>query len=264
MHTIRIGAHQIIALSDGMSRPPPTFYPGLDIEKHPELLDRDGTVHIPTGSFLLRSPGATILIDAGLGPTTIPLPDGSPMSQGGLLPNALATVGYSPTDIDLVFLTHLHPDHIGWIAPHGEPYFPNAEVVYGAADWDLLADKGMHVVRAAGRTRPLTEPAVALTEGVTARHTPGHTPGSYILIATAGDDSAYLLGDLVHHPLQLTNPNITFATDTDAALATQTRAALFRELEDATAIGMAHINGFHRITRTWHPVQTRIPPRAMS
>jgi glyoxylase-like metal-dependent hydrolase (beta-lactamase superfamily II) len=39
------------------------------------------------------------------------------MSQGGLLPDALAAVGCAPEDVDLVFLTHLHPDHVGWVAP---------------------------------------------------------------------------------------------------------------------------------------------------
>jgi hypothetical protein len=130
-----------------------------------------------------------------------------------------------------------------------------AEVVFGAADWDSSADKGMHVVRTAGRTRPLTESAVRLTEGVTARHAPGHTPGSYILVVTSGEDSAYLLCDVVHSPLQLTNSGIAFATDADVALATRTRSALLREMEQATAIGMNHISGFHRIPRSWLPAR---------
>jgi glyoxylase-like metal-dependent hydrolase (beta-lactamase superfamily II) len=91
--------------------------------------------------------------------------------------------------------------------------------------------------------------------GVNARHAPGHTPGSFILVVTSGEDSAYLLGDVVHSPLQLTNSGIAFATDADVALATRTRSALLREMEQATAIGMNHISGFHRITRSWLPAR---------
>jgi hypothetical protein len=46
---LKIGDIQIAALSDGLSRLPRMFYPGLDFEAHPEVLDDDGTVHIPTG-----------------------------------------------------------------------------------------------------------------------------------------------------------------------------------------------------------------------
>jgi glyoxylase-like metal-dependent hydrolase (beta-lactamase superfamily II) len=56
------------------------------------------------------------------------------IAEGGLLPGALAAAGVGPADINTVFLTHLHADHISWVAPGGELFFPNAEVVYGAAD----------------------------------------------------------------------------------------------------------------------------------
>jgi hypothetical protein len=90
------------------------------------------------------------------------------------------------------------------------------------------------------------------SEGI---YAPGHTPDSYILVVTSGEDSAYLLCDVGHSPLQLTNSGIAFATDADVALATRTRSALFREMEQATAIGMNHISGFHRITRSWLPAR---------
>lgn len=275
MQRIQIGDQEIIALSDGMSRLPPQFFPGLDTEVHPEVLDGDGTVHIPTGSFLVTGPGGTVLVDAGLGPTTVPFPVGlpvahtMPMSEGGLLPEALAAAGHTPRDIDMVFLTHLHADHIGWVAPYGEPYLPRAEVVFGAADWEPLVEQapagdagaaGMRIVRAAGLTRPLTEPTVPLAAGITARHAPGHTPGSYILTVCAGTDYAYLLGDVVQSPLQLTDAGIAFITDADAAVAAQTRETLFHQMQQRNAvIGMDHFpgGGFQRITNTsprrWQP-----------
>jgi glyoxylase-like metal-dependent hydrolase (beta-lactamase superfamily II) len=271
---IKIGHIDIFALTDGLSRLPAMFYPGLDARVHPEVFDEDGTVHIPTGCFLIRAAGTTTLVDAGLGPISIEYPEGIPpakaalgdaapkMAEGGLLPEALAAIDTKAEDIDTVFLTHLHPDHVGWVAPGGTPYFPNARVVFGAADWEPLvvgvvagepgfeAVSGMNAARAAGRTEPIEGDLVPIAPGITARHAPGHTPGSYVLIISSGTDRAYLLGDVVACPLQLTDTDISFLSDIDAAMAARTREALLRELEgQPVAIGIDHFPGleFQRI-----------------
>ena len=96
--SIKIGDIEITALNDGTSRLPAMFYPGLDVGVHPEVLDEDGTVHIPAGCFLVRAPSRTILVDAGIGPVTVDYPEGMPRARaaagepepklavGGLLP----------------------------------------------------------------------------------------------------------------------------------------------------------------------------------
>jgi len=268
---LTIGDIQIVALSDGMSRLPPMFYPGLDVDAHAELLDEDGTVHIPTGCFLVRTTNRTILVDAGLGPMNIEYPEGMPtakakpgqpvpfMAEGGLLPSALAAVGCAPAEIDTVFLTHLHPDHVGWVASDGKPYFENARIVFWAADWAPLVQgapagdpgrAGLEVVEAANRIDPIDADTTSIARGVTVRHTPGHTPGHYVLVISSGAERAYLLGDAVQCPLQLSETDITFLSDVDAVLATRTREMLFRELEDnGAAVGMDHFPGleFQRI-----------------
>jgi glyoxylase-like metal-dependent hydrolase (beta-lactamase superfamily II) len=268
---LKVGDIEIVALSDGMSRLPRMFFPGLDFAAHPEVLDEDGTVHIPTGCFLIRTSGRTILVDAGLGPLNVPYPEGMPtaaaapgdptpfLSEGGLLPWALAAAGCAAAEVDTVFLTHLHPDHVGWVGPEGKPYFHNATVVYGAADWEPLVvgapdgdpgRRGMEAAASAGRTEPIAGDMVAIAPGVTARHAPGHTPGHYVLVIASGAERAYLLGDAVQCPLQLTEADIAFLTDVDAALAARTRETLFREMEDhGAAVGMDHFPGleFQRI-----------------
>src|SRR5882724_3871061 len=101
---IRVGELEIIALNDGVNRLPPMFFPGLDSETHPELVDDDGTIHCPIGCFLIRGPGTTLLVDAGFGPTRMAYPEGVPpartkpgeqafLAEGGKLPEALANVG---------------------------------------------------------------------------------------------------------------------------------------------------------------------------
>src|ERR1700731_3639775 len=125
----RIGDNRRTPLKGRTAPMPAMFYPGLDVGIHPEVLDEDGTVHIPAGCFLIRAPSRTILVDAGIGPVTVEYPEGMPKAKGaagepepklavgGLLPEALGQVGAKPDEIDTVFLTHLHPDHVGWIAP---------------------------------------------------------------------------------------------------------------------------------------------------
>ncbi|RPE40716.1 metallo-beta-lactamase superfamily protein [Streptomyces sp. Ag109_O5-1] len=289
---ISVGNVRVTALTAGSSHLPPMFYPGWDASAHPELIQDDGTYHIPTGCFLIQGDSFTILLDAGSGPDNLDFPPemarlaqlSAPpkyLSVGGLLPAALAAAGVTPAEITTVFLTHLHYDHIGWVAPGGTLFFPAAEVVYGAADWDALiapapADDqgrvGMEAAKAAGSLRPVDAPTVQIAPGITAHHAPGHTPGHYILKIASEGQEAYLLGDAVQHPLQLTDPGITFLSDADAQRASQTRQKIFTELEGRdVAIGMDHFPGleFQHITagtpRSWTtctgPSRTRTIPR---
>lgn len=283
MESIVVGQYRITALSDGMSRLPPMFFPGLDPCQHGAGPDPDGTIHIPTGCFLIQGDGRTILVDAGLGPLSLPFPDGiptahavaggdtPPLSEGGDLPAQLRAAGVESSDVDTVLLTHLHSDHIGWIAPAGTPYFGEASVVFGEPDWADLIDngqpadpavQGMQVAREHGRLETITTETQSITPGVTVRHAPGHTAGSYIVVIASGKDRAYLLGDVVQHPLQLNDESISFLTDLDPALAARTRQRVFDAMErEQAAIGMDHFPGlgFQQIIagspRKWLPVR---------
>ncbi len=226
---------------------PQTFYIGLDFGRHEELLADDGLVHIPIGCFLLRSGGSTVLIDAGLGDVDVG------WGRGGELPGALRAAGASPEDIDVVVCSHLHIDHIGWLVVDDVPYFPNAVVRYGAADWQRFVagadadDRGrqiMEVLAAAGRLEPLDGDMLRIAPGLTARHTPGHTLGHYGLVVSSGRDRAVLLGDAVECPLQLAEPDFHTLSDVDPALGARTREALWRELEGTNvAVTGAHFPG---------------------
>jgi Metallo-beta-lactamase superfamily len=172
---IDVGGIKVSALNDGEVHLPPIYYPGLDFGAHPELLQADGTYHIPVGCFLIQAEDLTVLVDAGLGPSSIPFPDDiaaaagltdppESIAAGGLLPGALAAAGVAPADITTVFLTHLHADHIGWVAPGGVPFFPNAVVMCSAVEWEtppvapapgeLEGRRGLAVARAGGTPSP--------------------------------------------------------------------------------------------------------------
>jgi len=67
-------------------------------------------------------------------------PESGELVRSGLLPDALERLGVTPGEIDTVVLTHLHIDHIGWLAPDGAPFFPHAEIYCHRADWDYFVD----------------------------------------------------------------------------------------------------------------------------
>lgn len=89
-----------------------------------------------------------------------------------------------------------------------------------------------------------------------------HTAGGYIVVIASGNDRAYLLGDVVQHPLQLNDESMSFLTDLDPALAARTRQRVFDAMErEEAAIGMDHFPGlgFQQIIagspRKWLPVR---------
>jgi len=252
---MRIGDIELIPLSDGIAKLPQQFYIGLDFATHPELLAEDGRVHIPIGCYLLRTDETTVLLDAGMGPRSLS------WGEGGHLPAELAKHGVSPADIDIVVASHLHTDHVGWLAVDGVPFFPNATVRYGHADWDEFVtnvepeDHTRHVMEAladADRLQPIEGDMVSLAPGLTARATPGHTLGHYCLVVSSREERAFLLGDAVECPLQLEEPDFYAMSDVDPKLAARTRDLLWRELEGTDAlVGAAHFQGleFGRVLR---------------
>jgi glyoxylase-like metal-dependent hydrolase (beta-lactamase superfamily II) len=252
---VKVGDIELVPLNDGLCKLPQEFYVGLDFAAHQEMLSADGRIHIPIGCFLLRTGKTTVLIDAGLGEVDVG------WAHGGGLPAAMRSVGFEPEDIDIVVCSHLHIDHIGWLVVDDRPFFPNAAVRYGHADWAQFVDTPeggvrtkhiMETLASAGRLEPLEGDDIAIAPGLTARHTPGHTLGHYGLIVSSGTDRAVILGDAVECPLQLEEPDFYAMSDVDPALAARTREALWLELEGTDSlVSAAHFPGlqFGRVLR---------------
>lgn len=80
---------------------------------HAEFLGAEGRFPVSIGSFLVRTADRAILVDLGLGAVDFAVPELATF-RGGRLLDSLAAEGLTPDEIDTVFFTHLHHDHVGW------------------------------------------------------------------------------------------------------------------------------------------------------
>lgn len=190
---------------------------------------------LPCTSFLVRSGGVTVLVDTGVGPPG--LWDWTADSEGEL-PRALDEHGVGRDVIDVVFLTHLHIDHLGWNTDlEGMPFFPRARYVVHR---DALAFARMrpelpHIHRC---VEPLVDRFeavdgdVELGPGVEAFVAPGHYPGHMAVRLRSGDERAVVLADVAVHPALLDQPDWLYVSDLDQPVSAATRHVLLAELVD--------------------------------
>lgn len=270
------------------------------------MLHADGLVESTVGGFLLRTADRVLLVDAGAGqaidggyrapamdlddpadPFTVmmsglPPEDaqriaanlGDTHVEQGRLPASLTELGVAPEDVTDVVLTHLHFDHIGWVAAGGTPFFSNATVRCATADLDhFLAGPSEEAFTsylfgaptAHERLTPVFDHIETwdadgpIAPGVDVRLAPGHTPGSSVIVLAGGGARALLLGDLIHCPLELMDDDFNLLVDHDQDMANKVREAYARELEGTDVLASAaHFPGmrFGRLlsggaTRRW-------------
>ena len=166
-------------------------------------------------AFLLEIDGKRILFDTGMG---------APDSR--LLTN-LSAAGVTPADIDYLYLTHFHGDHIGGMMKGDTVVFPKAKVYAAQQEYDawmqMPDDKKTQVAATMEAYKDrlhLVAYGDTLPCGVVALGCVGHTPGH-----TAYRAGKFLIvGDLVHGAaLQLAHPEICAAYDMDPQSAIKQR-----------------------------------------
>jgi glyoxylase-like metal-dependent hydrolase (beta-lactamase superfamily II) len=264
---LRVGDVEIMALSDGLLEfDLCNFFPTIAHEHwrpYESYLTDEHKVRFNLGSYLIRSDGRSILVDTGLGPKPADAPD---VPWGRLLHDFEANA-LRPEQVDMVVLTHLHRDHVGWNlrAQAGQyvPTFPNARYWMSAKDWEVCHRPDVQPERfpnAPSCVWPLAELGLVelmqgehpLTRELTAVPTPGHTPGHMSILITSGGERALVLGDAAHNPAQVEEPDWVSRADMDPDLTRQTRRALIDRLERekiTVAAGHFQAPGFGRIVR---------------
>ncbi len=231
----------------------------------PDFFDPDtGTVNAVVQTWVVRSEGRTILVDtgAGNGKERPYSPVWSHLRTDFL--ERLARAGVTPEDVDLVVNTHLHVDHVGWNTRLEDrewvPTFPNATYLIAKDDFDFWNPENNHrtalgrgnqnvfedsvaPVHRAGQVR-LWEGSHRIDSRLRLDLAPGHTPGSCVLTLESGTDRAVFVGDLLHSPVQILEPdhNSCFCEDPVRARATR-RRVLGWAADQRALVVPAHLGG---------------------
>ena len=182
--------------------------------------------------FLLRSEGKTILLDAGLG---------APFSQ--LIPK-LNEEGVNPDSLKLIYITHMHPDHIGGLLKEGAKVFPNAELWINRVEveaWKAMDSNNAAlpktVLEAYKDNLKLFEAGDTLSGDVSTIAAYGHTPGHTVF----QKDSILVIADLMHGAaLQLKHPEYCpfFDMNPDEATVSRKRILEYARKNNLTMYGM--------------------------
>ena len=205
----------------------------------------------PFTTLVVNTGEKLVLIDTGTGGQIAP-------SAGALREN-LTAAGIDPKAVDIIVISHFHPDHINGIKDKDNGVvFPNAEITVPAAEWSFWMDDAN--MNAAPADQKLTfrnqrrifsdiarrvtrfEPGAEVAPGILTLAAPGHTPGHTVCSIHSGDQSLLVLGDTAQHPAVFArHPDWQAAFDIDGAAAVATRKKLF----DRAAADRMLVTGYH-------------------
>ena len=224
-------------------RDPSVMFPTTDShdwEPYHDALE-DCQLQLYYGHFYLRSMGKTIMVDTGMGPGPHP----SRANRTGDMINQLKISGVNPEDVDLVLITHMHIDHVGWNIDYSgsepKPTFPNARYLAPQLDWDHFTkpefakdapwvEENILPLEKMGLL-DLIGDGYVVNDEITAIATPGHTPGHMVFDITSQGEKAMVVGDLLHSRVQIEHPEWTAGVDTDKEASQKNRTMILERAE---------------------------------
>ena len=173
----------------------------------------------------------------------------------GHLVARMGEAGYKPQDVDVVVITHGHPDHIGGLTKRGEPMFPNARYVFGATDFDYW-NKGENIREARKFNRELyvkimvpianratmVKPGDEVVPGIRAVDAFGHSAG--LLAFTIESEGKRMINwaDICnHYVVAIQRPELHLDVDDDKEKAAATRKRILDMCDKEDLL----VAGFH-------------------
>ena len=190
-------------------------------------------------SWIVKTERHTVLVDACIGNDKDRLPRAHWHRRQGDFLQRMAALGFQPNDIDWVMCTHMHADHVGWntVLRDGRwvPTFPQARYLFSQVEYEH-ASTYPHpnpIMRQAfnDSVLPVVESGQALmiqdghevNEMFSVQLAPGHTPGNAMLRLQTPSQEALFVGDVIHHPIQVYQPELSTMACLDPQASRQSR-----------------------------------------
>jgi glyoxylase-like metal-dependent hydrolase (beta-lactamase superfamily II) len=255
-YRMMLGQTEVTVLNDGTVDLPVDQLLQQDAEKTLAKLKRyhlTAPLETSVNAYLINTGDKLVLIDAGAGSLFGP-------TLGNIADN-LALAGYKPEQVDEIYISHMHADHVGGLTKEGKRVYPNAVVRADAAEaayWLSEAEmakapedkKGffqgamasLKPYQTAGKLKTFSG-KTELVHGIVAQPTHGHTPGHISYLVQSGDQRLLLLGDIIHvGAVQFDQPTVSIDFDSDANAAKAQRLELFKQAaESGLLVGATHL-----------------------
>ena len=257
-YRMMVGDFEVTALSDGTVALPVdqllTRTTPAQVKKTLARSYLQSPLETSVNGYLVNTGDKLVLIDTGAGGLFGP-------TLGRLAAN-LKAAGYQPEQVDEIYVTHMHADHVGGLMAGDKPAFPNATVRADKHDADFwLSQANMDKAPAdakdffkgamasinpyvsTGKFKPF-DGDTELAPGIKAKATYGHTPGHTIYSIESKGQKMVFWGDLMHvAAVQFENPSITIQFDTDSRpAAVQRRRAYAEAAAQGYLVAAAHIS----------------------
>ncbi|WP_171175935.1 MBL fold metallo-hydrolase [Ruegeria sp. HKCCD8929] len=215
-HTFKLGDMSVTTLLDGsaMREGPKEMFGASASDEEFAQVSAENFIPADTLQFyftptVIDTGGELVLFDTGLG-------------QGGI-GKALDAAGVSPDAIDVVVITHMHPDHIGGMMTDGAPTFPNARYVTASAEYNFwskmeagnrVGDMVANLVTPLAEKMKFIDDGASVAPGVTSVASFGHTPGHMCFMLESGGRQLLLTADLANHYVwSFARPDWAFSFD---------------------------------------------------
>lgn len=257
-YRMMLGRFEVTALSDGtVDLPVDKLLTNAKPDRIMALLARSylkPPVETSVNGYLVNTGTKLVLIDTGaaglFGPTL-----------GKLVANLKAS-GYTPEQVDEIYITHMHPDHVGGLAADGKMVFPNATLRAHAkegafwlsqANLDAApeANKGFFQ-GAMASLKPYVDAGklktfdgeTELVPGIRAIPAIGHTPGHTIYAVESDGNKLVVWGDLMHvAAVQFVQPTVTIQFDSDSKAAMPQRQKHYADAaKKGYYVAIAHVS----------------------
>ena len=259
-----LGDFECLALYDGnFNYPLDVFFANAAREELEDSLRQHGLpldrIATPYTCLLVDTGRHRVLVDTGAGNLAagagqmFPSVDHSTTTTGKLLPS-LQSAGFEPGDIDIVVITHAHPDHVGGTLDEaGNLVFANARYFLAKDEWAFwtsdaaTAKAAPPLVNIARRNlEPLqgrltfVEDGFEVAPGIQVVATPGHTPGHLALYIRSAGLQLLNISDVVLHPLHLQHPTWFPVFDISPEQAAASKQRTFDHAAKTQALVFAH------------------------